>query len=142
MVSLDYSLGIQIINFVLLIFILNRLLYRPLLGMIDKRKQKLTDSETEIRRLRDTVEQQMAAYEAKLGQAKAAAVEEKNEMIRRGAEEAKAITDAVRAEIPEAMDQFRVRIGKEIEAAKTILTGQSERLSIEIAEKVLGRSLR
>lgn len=142
MVSLDYSLGIQIINFVLLIFILNRLLYRPLLGMIDKRKQKLTDSETEIRRLRDTVEQQMAAYEAKLGQAKAAAVEEKNEMIRRGAEEAKAITDAVRAEIPEAMDQFRVRMGKEIEAAKRILTGQSERLSIEIAEKVLGRSLR
>jgi F-type H+-transporting ATPase subunit b len=141
-VSLDYSLGIQIINFVLLIFILNRLLYRPLLGMIDKRKQKLTDSETEIRRLRDTVEQQMAAYEAKLGQAKAAAVEEKNEMIRRGAEEAKAITDAVRAEIPEAMDQFRVRMGKEIEAAKRILTGQSERLSIEIAEKVLGRSLR
>ena len=102
MVSLDYSLGIQIINFVLLIFILNRLLYKPLLGMIDKRKQKFADSEAEIRRLQETVEQQMAAYEEKLRQAKAAAVEEKNEIIRRGAEEARAITDAVRAEIPEA----------------------------------------
>jgi F-type H+-transporting ATPase subunit b len=142
MVSLDYSLGIQIINFVLLIFILNRLLYKPLLGMIDKRKQKLADSETEIRRLRETVEHQMAAYEEKLLQAKAAAVEEKNEIIRRGAEEARAITDAVRAEIPKAMEQFQVRMGKEIDAAKRILTSQSQKLSIEIAEKVLGRSLR
>jgi F-type H+-transporting ATPase subunit b len=135
-------LGIQIINFVLLIFILNRLLYKPLLGMIDKRKQKFADSETEIRRLRETIEQQMAAYEEKLRQAKAAAVEEKNEIIRRGAEEARAITDAVRAEIPEAMEQFQVRMGREIDAAKRTLTGQSQKLSIEIAEKVLGRSLR
>jgi len=141
-VSLDYSLGIQIINFVLLIFILNRLLYKPLLGMIDKRKQKFADSEAEIRRLRETVEQQMAAYEEKLIRAKTAAVEEKNEIIRRGADEARAITDAVRAEIPGLMAQFQVRMGQEIDAAKKVLTSQSEKLSIEIAEKVLGRSLR
>jgi len=141
-VSLDYSLGIQIINFVLLIFILNRLLYKPLLGMIDKRKQRLADSETEIRRLRETVEDQMAAYEAKLRQAKAAALEEKNEIIRRGAEEARTITDAARAEIPALMEAFQIRMGKEIDAAKGILTSRSQQLSIEIAEKVLGRSLR
>jgi F-type H+-transporting ATPase subunit b len=141
MVSLDYSLGIQVINFVLLIFILNRLLYKPLLGMIDKRKQKFADSEAEIRRLYETVEQQMAAYEEKLLRAKAAAVEEKNEIIRKGAEEARAITDAVRAEIPGLMEQFQVRMGQEVGAAKRILAGHSQRLSIEIAEKVLGRSL-
>ena len=50
MVSLDYSLGIQIVNFLLLIFILNVLLYKPILGLIDKRKKQLEDSETEIRR--------------------------------------------------------------------------------------------
>jgi F-type H+-transporting ATPase subunit b len=142
MVSLDYSLAIQIINFVLLIFILNRLLYKPLLGMIDRRRQKLADSETEIRRLRETVDHQMAAYEEKLRQAKTAAIEEKNEIIRGGAEEAKAITDAVRAQIPEAMEQFQIRMEREIDAAKGILTGQSRKLSIEIAEKILGRSLR
>jgi F0F1-type ATP synthase membrane subunit b/b' len=32
-------------------------------------------------------------------------------------------------------------MGKEIDAAKRILTSQSQKLSIEIAEKVLGRSL-
>lgn len=142
MVSLDYSLGIQIVNFLLLIFILNVLLYKPILGMIDKRKKQFEDSEAEIRRLQKTVEQKMAAYEEKLRQAKAAAVEQKNEIIRQGAEEAKTVIDAVRAEIPGMMEQFHARMDGEIGAAKKILTDHSQQLSVEIAEKVLGRSLR
>jgi F-type H+-transporting ATPase subunit b len=141
-VSLDYSLGIQIINFLLLIFILNVLLYKPILGMIDKRKKQFEDSETEIRRLQESVEQKMAAYEEKLRQAKAAAVEQKNEIIRQGAEEAKTVIDAVRAEIPGMMEQFQARMDGEISAAKNILTDHSQQLSVQIAEKVLGRSLR
>jgi F-type H+-transporting ATPase subunit b len=141
-VSLDYSLGIQIINFVLLIFILNVLLYKPLLGMIDKRKKQFEESEVEIKRLRETVDQKMAAYEEKLRQAKVDAVEQKNETIRQGTEEAKAVIDAVRAEIPGLMEQFQARMEGEIGEAKRVLTNQSQKLSVEIAEKVLGRSLR
>ena len=141
MVSLDYSLGIQIVNFLLLIFILNVLLYKPILGLIDKRKKQFEDSETEIRRLQKTVEGKMAAYEEKLHQAKAAAVEQKNEIIRQGAEEAKTVIDAVRAEIPEMMERFQARMDGEIGAAKKILTDHSQQLSVEITEKILGRRL-
>jgi F-type H+-transporting ATPase subunit b len=140
-VSLDYSLGIQIINFIVLIFILNRLLYKPLLGMLDKRKQQFAESEAEIKRLQETVEQKMAAYEEKLRQAKATAIEQKKEIIRQGAETAKEINDAARAEIPGLMEQFQSRMEREIDAAKRTLAGQSQRLSVEIAEKVLGRRL-
>ncbi|MHB8907895.1 MAG: F0F1 ATP synthase subunit B family protein [Syntrophales bacterium] len=142
MVSLDYSLGIQIINFVLLIFILNVLLYKPLLGMIDKRKNQFEESETEIRRLQETVEQKMAAYEEKLRQAKAAAAEQKNEIISQGADEAKAVIEAVRAELPGLMEQFQLRMEREIGEARKILTDRSQNLSVEIAERILGRSLR
>lgn len=141
MVSLDYSLGIQIVNFLLLIFILNALLYKPVLGMIDKRKKHFDDSDAEIKRLREIVEQKMAAYEEKLRQAKAAGVAQKNEIIRQGSDEAKAILDAVRAEIPAIMEQFQTKIDGEIAAAKKILTDHSRQISVEIAEKVLGRSL-
>jgi F-type H+-transporting ATPase subunit b len=141
-VSLDYSLGIQIVNFILLIFILNRLLYRPLLGMMDKRKQQLAESEAGIKSLQETVEQKMTAYDEKLRQAKAAAIEQKNEIISQGAEEARAITGAIRDEIPGMMEKFHARMEGEMDAARRILTVQSQKLSIEIAEKVLGRSLR
>ncbi|MBU0651833.1 MAG: ATP synthase F0 subunit B [Proteobacteria bacterium] len=142
MVSLDYSLGIQIVNFLLLIFILNVLLYKPILGMIDRRKKQLEESESEIKRLQESVEQKMVAYEEKLRQAKAAAVEQKNEIIGQGAEEAKTVIDAVRAELPGIMEHFRVQMDGEIAAARKILIDQSQNLSVEIAEKVLGRSLR
>ena len=142
MVSLDYSLGIQIVNFLLLIFILNVLLYKPILGIIDRRKRQFEESEAEIKRLQETVEQKMAAYEEKLRQAKATAVEQKNEIIRQGADEAKTVIDAVRAEIPGMMEEFHARMDGEIGAAKSILTDHSQQLSVQIAEKVLGRSLR
>jgi len=140
-VSLDYSLGIQIVNFLLLIFILNLLLYKPILGMIDMRKRQLEESEGEIKRLQQSVEQKMAAYEEKLRQAKAAAVEQKNEIIGQGAEEAKTVIAVVRAELPVIMEHFHVQMAGEIAAARGILTDRSQKLSIEIAEKVLGRSL-
>jgi len=142
MVSLDYSLGIQIVNFVLLVFILNVLLYKPVLGMIDKRRKQFEESEAENRRLQENVEQKMAAYEEKLRMAKAAAVEKKNEIISQGAEEARAVIDAVRAEIPGMMEQFHARMEAETGEAKRILNSRSQQLSVEIAEKILGRSLR
>ena len=141
MVSLDYSLGIQIINFLLLIFILNLLLYKPILGLLEKRKKQLEESETEIKRLQTTVEEKMTAYEEKLRQAKAAAIEQKNEIIRQGAEEARAVTDAVSAEIPGMMERFQTKMAVEIDAANKILADHSRQLSVEIAEKILGRSL-
>jgi F-type H+-transporting ATPase subunit b len=141
-VSLDYSLGIQIVNFLLLIFILNLLLYKPILGMIDRRKKQLENSKSEVQRLQESVEQKMAAYEEKLRQAKAAAVEQKNEIIAQGAEQAKTVIEAVRAELPGAMEHFHVQMDGEIAAARGILTDQSQKLSVEIAEKLLGRSLR
>ena len=141
MVSLDYSLGIQIINFLLLIFILNLLLFKPILGLIEKRKKQFEESETEIKRLQTTVEEKMTAYEEKLRQAKTAAIEQKNEIIRQGAEEARSVTDAVRAEIPGMMERFQTKMAVEIDAANKILADHSRQLSVEIAEKILGRSL-
>ena len=106
-----------------------------------KRKKQLEESETEIKRLQTTVEEKMTAYEEKLRQAKAAAIEQKNEIIRQGAEEARAVTDAVRAEIPGMMERFQTKMAVEIDAANKILADHSRQLSVEIAEKILGRSL-
>jgi len=141
-ISLDYTLGIQIINFLALIFILNVLLFKPLLGMIDKRKKQLADSRAEIQRFKEAADQKMAAYEEQLSKAKAAAAAHRNEIVKEGAEEAKTIISTARGEIPALMEQFQERMVGELAAARTLLAGESQRLSVEIAEKVLGRTLR
>jgi F-type H+-transporting ATPase subunit b len=133
---------IQMVNFLLLIVILNLLLYKPILGIIDRRKKQVQDTEEEIKRLNQSVEERIAAYEEKLRQAKTDALEKKTEIIKEGAEQAKGVIEAARSEIPGMMEQFHGEMNKEVTEARSILTGQSRNISVEIAEKLLGRSPR
>jgi F-type H+-transporting ATPase subunit b len=125
-----------------LIFILNLLLYKPILGIIDRRKKQAQDTEEEIKRLNQSVEERIAAYEEKLRQAKTDALEKKTEIIKEGAEQAKGLIEAARSEIPGMMEQFHGEMNREVSEARSILTGQSRKISVEIAEKLLGRSPR
>ena len=141
MISIDYTLWIQMANFLILMFLLNALLYKPILGIMDKRKKQLQDTDEEIKRLNQSVEERMAAYEEKLRQAKMDAVEKKQEIVKEGAEQAKIFIDAAKSEIPGIMEKFHAEMNKEVEEARHILTNQSQKISVEIAEKLLGRSL-
>lgn len=141
MVSLDYTILIQMVNFILLIFILNTLLYKPILGIIDKRNGQISGSEEEIKLLNQKVLDRMADYDEKIKQAKLGAMEQKNELLKQGAEDAKNIIDAVRADIPQILSQYQGRMDEEIAEARRILGDYSRKISIEIAEKVLGRSI-
>jgi F-type H+-transporting ATPase subunit b len=129
------------INFLLLIFILNLLLYKPILGIMDKRKKRFQDAEDEIKNINLTIEERMAAYEEKVRLAKMDALNQKNDLLKEGSDQAKTIIDAARGEIPAMMEQFHEKMGGEITDARRILTDQSRKISVDIAEKVLGRSI-
>ncbi len=141
MIDIDYTLWIQLVNFIVLIFILNVLLYKPILGIMEKRKQQFDGARDEVRTLHESVEKKMAEYEDAVRKAKQAAMEQKAEYVKEGAEEARKIVDAVRGVIPKMMEEFQEKMNREIEEARGVLKNQSQRLSLEIAEKVLGRSL-
>lgn len=141
MVSLDYTTFVQIANFVLLMFILNVLLYKPIMGVIERRKEQMEKSDGEVKRLRQEVEQKLAEYEEKVRLAKLEAMEQRNAIVKEGADLAKSTIEAVRSEIPVLMEQFNAKMGREVDAARAILRSQSRKISLEIAEKVLGRSI-
>ncbi|HDQ03356.1 MAG TPA: hypothetical protein ENN23_02105 [Deltaproteobacteria bacterium] len=138
----DLTLFVQMITFLVLVFVLNVLLYKPILGIIDGRKKQLEELENEIQLFNDSVSKKAAEYEEKLKEAKKSASELKNEIISEGAEQAKKIVDEVRAEIPKMTQEFQQKIEKEIKAAQQVLDNQSKALSQEIAQKVLGRNVK
>ena len=141
MVDINLTLFVQMANFLVLIVILNYLLYKPILAILDKRKRRLDESEGEIKRLNATVEQKAAEYEEKLRLAKQDALGKKNEILKEAADSAKAIIDERRSKIPAMLAEFQGNVGQEVDAARRILKDQSQKISAEIAEKVLGRSL-
>jgi F-type H+-transporting ATPase subunit b len=141
-IGLDYTVWIQLLNFFIMIFVLNVLLYKPIMGIIEKRKEQIEVSEREIKELNLTIEQKEARYEEKLRLAKNDALEQKKEIVREGAEAAKGILDAARSEIPRIVEQFESKVAKEVGEARRVLREQSENIAMEIAEKVMGRSIK
>jgi F-type H+-transporting ATPase subunit b len=135
----DYTLLIQMVLFLILIFVLNILLYKPILAIIERRKKQLEESENEIKLFNESVEKRVADYEEKLKQAKIKGSELKKEIIQEGVNQAKNIVDVVRNEIPVITREFQQKMDKEVEKAKLILDSHSKELSLEIARKVLGR---
>ena len=141
MVSLDYTILIQMANFILLIFILRKLLYVPILGILNQRKERMEEYDGEVKRLKQEVEQKFSEYEEKVRLAKLDAMEQRNAIVKESADVAKSIIDAVRSEIPALMEQLNARITREVDTARAILRSQSQKISLEIAEKVLWRSI-
>lgn len=137
----DISLFYQMAIFIALIFILNVLLYKPILSIIERRKKHVDELENEIKLFNDSVDNKAAEYEEKLKLAKAKASDLKKEIIKEGTDQAKVIVDAVRNEIPIMMQEFQQKLDKEVQTARQTLDSQARRLSLEIAEKVLGRSV-
>jgi F-type H+-transporting ATPase subunit b len=135
----DYTLLVQMVIFLALIFVLNLLLFKPILSIIDRRKKQLEESENEIRLFNESVEKRVAEYEDKLKQAKLKASEQKKEIIQEGVNQAKNIVDAVRNEIPAIAKEFQQKMDTEVQKARAILDGHSKGLSLEIAQKILGR---
>jgi F-type H+-transporting ATPase subunit b len=137
----DLTIFIQMITFLALIYILNILLYKPILSIIERRKKHIAELENEIKLFNESVDKRAAEYEEKLKQAKTNASELKKEIIQQGADEAKNIIDAVRNEIPVLMQEFQQKMDQEIQVARQTLDSQSRKLSLEIAQKVMGRAV-
>lgn len=135
----DFTLLVQMVIFIVLVFILNILLYKPILSILDRRKKQLEESENEIRLFNESVEKRVSEYDEKLKQAKLKASEQKKEIIQEGVNQAKNIVDAVRNEIPAIAREFQQKMDKEIEKARSVLDGRYKDLSLEIARKILGR---
>jgi F-type H+-transporting ATPase subunit b len=137
----DFTLLVQMFLFVMLVLALNRLLYKPILATIDRRKKQLEELENEINLFSESVEKKATEYEEKLKQAKTKASEMKKEIIQEGVDQAKNVVDAVRNEIPVIAKEFQQKMDKEVEKARAILDGHSQKLSMEIAQKILGRAV-
>jgi len=141
MVELNFTVWIQMINFIALIFILNFFLYKPVLKIVEKRNKKLEESDEEVKSLNETIENNMAKYEEKIRQARIGAAVERDKVQEEGSEEGKAIIGKVRDEISEKLGEFKGKLQDETDKARDVLRDQTRTIATEISEKVLGRGI-
>jgi F-type H+-transporting ATPase subunit b len=141
MIDINITLVIQMANFLLLAFLLNMVLYRPIRNMIAKRNEVIAGRQQGIERADADAASAVREFEEKVHEARnqgrqkvqefkeAAYVNEKD--LLREASEASA----------EELADIRQKVKKDIAAARKRLRAQIQAFSIDVAQKVLGRSV-
>lgn len=141
MIDIDTTFWIQLVNFVVLMIVLNFILYKPILSVMEKRKQHLQSLDDEVKSLEGAVDQKVADYEEKLRQARLDAMNERNEIRRMASDEGKAVVNDARQDIAKMVGDFNKKMDKEMSDVRKVLKAQAEKISVEISEKILGRSI-
>ncbi len=137
----DGSVVIQIVNFLFLIWALNMLLFRPIRGILAKRREKVDGLENQIETFRSDALEQKNAYALRLKEARAKGVREKEALTDAAAEEEKKavakITEKAQAELAE----IKKKIAAEVEGVRTSLMKEVDGYAKDITQKILGRAV-
>lgn len=141
MINLDISFFIQAINFLVLMFLLNTILYKPVRKILADRAAEIAVGHERAAAVDKEVQEKMAQYEAKLRDAKIKATEERGVLKKEAQGYEAEVLEQARKEAGVSLAAIKGKVAKESAVAKDILKEQARSLSLEICEKVLGRRL-
>lgn len=141
MINLDLAFVFQLINFLLLMLVLNFLLYRPIRRIIAERDGEIANARKKAGEVDLDVQEQVAAYEARMREVKTAVSQERASLKKEALLEEAALIEKARAEAAGSLDSIKARVAREAADARALLQEQARALSQDICEKVLGRSL-
>jgi F-type H+-transporting ATPase subunit b len=140
-INLDIAFVIQAVNFCILLLVLNILLYRPIRKVLADRQGELADAKEKVAGVDREVQEKIALYEARLKEVKAAASGDRDGLKKEAQAEEAVILEKARKEATDSLATIKNKVAKEAADVRNILREQARSLSIEICEKVLGRSL-
>jgi F-type H+-transporting ATPase subunit b len=139
MVSVDGSIVLQIVNFLLLIWILNMVLYKPIRKILLARKEKMTGMQSVIEGSAQQVRVKEDAYADGVRRARAAGQKEKEALMQAAAEEEKAIIGKINESAQAELKAVKEKITQEMGTVKAALEEEIDTFADAIGQKILGR---
>jgi F-type H+-transporting ATPase subunit b len=142
LINLDKSLIVQWLNFLILLVILSKLLYRPLLAKMGERTAAIKKSLEEAEAARADAERQREENEGRLRAAYAEAAAIRDQALKEAADEQRRLVEAARAEAQRLVEGARAQTESDIRRAREELRREVAELATQVAEKLVRRSLR
>jgi F-type H+-transporting ATPase subunit b len=132
-----FTVFAQVVNFLILIWLLKRFLYKPILGAMEAREQKIAAQ------LRDAATQKAEAEREResLRVARAAFEAQREDLLKKAADEAEStrrrLSDEVRQEIETVRAKWHETLRHEQDALRAELTSRAQREIFAIAKQTL-----
>ncbi len=136
----DISTLYQMVNFLVLLFVLNLVLYKPIRKVILDRKAKIEGMQKKAKKAASDLVAGEEAYKDGLKVARTEGLKEKETFIDEASKEEKEILDKINKKAQANLAQIREQVAKETEQARKSLEGEVEVYARAIGEKILGRA--
>lgn len=141
MISINATLFLQVIHFLLLVFVLNRLMLQPLLRLINERAEHIANTKTEIENLEEETALLRDEFTAKETDARIEAAQERARLRSMGISETEEVLNNSRKEVASIRAEADQEAEKEFRKTQPLLDGQAAVLAGEIIEKVISRRI-
>lgn len=135
------TLVILLVGFVVLIFPLNSMIFRPLFRVLDDRDAKIAGATKDAQGLVTQADDLMNEYRGKIREARDDAATARREQIESARSEQTSITGDAKAEAEDEIRRARQEINESLAEARVTIKAASREVASVAAESILGRSL-
>jgi F-type H+-transporting ATPase subunit b len=142
LIDIDSTAAIGLVLFLVTLFLLSRLLFKPYLEVRDARSAGIEGAQAEALRMREQASGAGADYDAKFERARNRASDERAKLRQEALEAERQVTTAARNDMQSAVTSARETLAREKADAEQRLTAQTGVLAQQIASRLLGRELR
>ena len=137
MLNVDFSMAVTVVYVIVLYIFLSRLFFRPMLGILHKRRQLIQGRLEESQKRMEIVEQRTSEYEQALRVARSEAYRQQELERERSLNEKAELVRKAKAEAEMAVRDGRERLASEGNAARARLAGEVDNLAKQLTEAVL-----
>ncbi len=137
-----YLLVAQLINFGLVVFLLSRLLYRPVLNALQARTQRIQESIENAEQVKQQLARAQQDYEARMAEARQQAAQIVAQAQERAQVQARELVANAQADAERIKAEAHQQAQQEREQLLRGLQGQLANLVTETARNVIGQELR
>ncbi|HER63516.1 MAG TPA: hypothetical protein ENO11_06030 [Desulfobacteraceae bacterium] len=141
MITIDITMFIHIINMIVLMFVLNAILYKPVQSILRKRREKLDSLNKDVEQFEQNARHRQKEVDKKMREASARA----KEALDSARGEAQAVGSeklaGIRAEADSEKEKSLTDIRTQIDSARKELQEGASDFANQMAGKILGRSL-
>lgn len=130
MVNFNATLIAQILNFLVLVFVLAKFVYKPILGIMEERKNKIASDLETAEKAKNDAEAVKAEYAAKLADAR----QEAQAIIENARKTAQAAHDKIMADTKVEQEQY-------VTAQKEIIATEKKKAMDDVRAQVISLSM-
>jgi F-type H+-transporting ATPase subunit b len=141
LLSINETIIVQLISFLIFLFIINRVMFRPMRSLMKDRSAHVSKIEQDISDAGEEYKQLLVQIKEREFAVKTEAFDIREKLEASGNEEAAVIIESAKKEILDAKERIGRELAGQMADAKTQIKGESETLAVTIMEKVLDRRL-